>query len=83
MADGLLACGADVTPTPDGIIINNSRLTAGEVNSQGDHRIAMAFAMAGLCAEGALIIHDCENVDTSFPHFIDIATQAGVKVSSL
>ena len=82
MADGLLACGADVTPTPDGIIINKSCLTTAEVDSHGDHRIAMAFAMAGLCAEGRLIIHDCENVDTSFPHFIDIATQAGVKVSS-
>ncbi|HIO91329.1 MAG TPA: 3-phosphoshikimate 1-carboxyvinyltransferase [Leucothrix mucor] len=81
MADGLSACGADVTPTPDGIIIKGSGLSSGEVDSHGDHRIAMAFAMAGLCAEGSIIINDCENVDTSFPHFIDIASKAGVRVS--
>ncbi|RTZ65934.1 MAG: 3-phosphoshikimate 1-carboxyvinyltransferase [Aquificaceae bacterium] len=81
MADGLLACGADVTPTPDGIIIQNSQLSSGEIDSHGDHRIAMSFAMAGLCAQGSIVINDCENVDTSFPDFIDIASKAGVKVS--
>jgi 3-phosphoshikimate 1-carboxyvinyltransferase len=81
MADGLLACGADVTPTPDGIIINTSQLGAGEVDSHGDHRIAMAFAMAGLCADGKITIKDCENVDTSFPNFIDIAQKVGVNVA--
>ena len=81
MADGLLICGADVTPTSDGIIINGGHLTAGEVDSHGDHRIAMAFSMAGLCAEGSITIHDCANVDTSFPNFIETATNSGVKVS--
>lgn len=83
MADGLLACGADVTPTPDGVIINGSHLTTGEVDSHGDHRIAMAFAMAGLCADGDITINDCANVDTSFPNFIEIASKAGVKVTVL
>jgi 3-phosphoshikimate 1-carboxyvinyltransferase len=81
MADGLLACGADVTPTADGIIINGGYLSTGEIDSHGDHRIAMAFTMAGLCAEGNITIHDCENVDTSFPNFIQIASNVGVKVS--
>jgi len=80
MADGLLACGADVTPTADGIIIKGGGLSSGEVDSHGDHRIAMSFAMAGLCAKGSIIINDCENVDTSFPHFIEIASKAGVGV---
>lgn len=83
MAEGLITCGVDATPTPDGIIINNSPITAGEVDSHGDHRIAMAFTMAGLCAEGSIVINDCENVDTSFPNFIAIASQAGVGVSAL
>ncbi|MCK5814206.1 MAG: 3-phosphoshikimate 1-carboxyvinyltransferase [Cocleimonas sp.] len=81
MADGLLACGADVTPTPDGIIINGGSLGAGEIDSHGDHRIAMAFAMAGLCAGGSITINDCANVDTSFPHFIKIASKAGVNIA--
>jgi len=81
MADGLLACGADVIPTDDGIIINGGYLRSGEIDSHGDHRIAMAFAMAGLCADGSITIHDCENVDTSFPNFIETASTAGVKVS--
>jgi 3-phosphoshikimate 1-carboxyvinyltransferase len=81
MADGLLACGADVTPTPDGIIINSSRLSAGEIDSHGDHRIAMAFAMAGLCANGCIVINDCANVDTSFPNFIKIASKTGVNIA--
>jgi 3-phosphoshikimate 1-carboxyvinyltransferase len=81
MADGLLTCGANVTATPDGIIINGGGLFAGEIDSHGDHRIAMAFAIAGLCAEGSITINDCENVDTSFPHFIDVASKAGVRVS--
>ena len=83
MADGLLACGADVTPTPDGIIINGGHLKGGEVDSHGDHRIAMAFAMAGLCADGSITINDCANVDTSFPNFIEIASKTGLKVTSI
>jgi 3-phosphoshikimate 1-carboxyvinyltransferase len=83
MADGLLACGADVTATPDGIIINGGCLTSGEVDSHGDHRIAMAFAMAGLCADGSITINDCANVDTSFPNFIHIASKAGVNIATL
>jgi 3-phosphoshikimate 1-carboxyvinyltransferase len=81
MADGLLACGGDVIPTDDGIIINGGYLRSGEIDSQGDHRIAMAFAMAGLCADGCITIRDCENVDTSFPNFIKIASTVGVKVA--
>ncbi len=80
MADGLLACGADVTATPDGIIINGGTLSGGEIDSHGDHRIAMAFAMAGLCADGDIVINDCANVDTSFPNFISIALKTGVNI---
>ncbi len=80
MADGLLACGANVTPTPDGIIIQGGTLSGGEVDSHGDHRIAMAFSMAGLCADGGIVINDCANVDTSFPNFINIALKTGVNI---
>ena len=80
MADGLNACGIDAQATPDGIIIQSGQLTAGEVDSHGDHRIAMAFSIAGLRAEGEITINDCENVNTSFPDFIKLASAVGLGV---
>ncbi len=81
MADGLLALGLDAQPTPDGMVINGGSLGEGQVNSHGDHRIAMAFAMAALRASGPIDIDDCANVNTSFPSFIDLARQSGLAVS--
>jgi 3-phosphoshikimate 1-carboxyvinyltransferase len=46
---------------------------SGQVNSHGDHRIAMAFAMAALRATGEIRIDDCANVNTSFPGFVNLA----------
>ncbi|NOT85251.1 MAG: 3-phosphoshikimate 1-carboxyvinyltransferase [Methylococcaceae bacterium] len=80
MADGLQILGVDARPTEDGMIINSSPIGGGEVISHGDHRIAMAFAIAGLRANGAITIHDCENVNTSFPEFKDIASQLGLRL---
>jgi 3-phosphoshikimate 1-carboxyvinyltransferase len=83
MADGLVAIGAQAAPTPDGMIIDGGPYAGGVVESRGDHRIAMAFAMAALAATGArgpIIIHDCANVATSFPGFVDIARRAGLPV---
>jgi cyclohexadieny/prephenate dehydrogenase / 3-phosphoshikimate 1-carboxyvinyltransferase len=51
---------------------------AGTINSHGDHRIAMAFAMASLRAGGPIQILDTENVATSFPGFVGLARQAGL-----
>lgn len=81
MADGLNNCGINATSTPDGIIIKPGQLTAGTVDSHGDHRIAMAFAIAGLRANGEITINDCANVNTSFPHFVELATGVGIKLS--
>jgi len=81
MVDGLINCGIDAKATPDGIIIQSGQLTAGTVDSHGDHRIAMAFSMAGLRAQGEIIINDCANVDTSFPDFIKLASGVGVLIS--
>ena len=83
MADGLQHMGIDALPTPDGMIIVGGRLGQGQVNSHGDHRIAMAFAMAALRASGPIDIDDCANVNTSFPSFIDLARRAGLAVSQM
>mgnify|MGYP001824481316 FL=1 len=80
MADGLIALGIDAQATADGIIIKGGELQGGAVDSHGDHRIAMAFAMAALRAGGSIDIHDCANVNTSFPGFVGLAAGAGLQV---
>jgi len=81
MADGLTILGVDATPTVDGMVIRGGRrIGGGEVDSHGDHRIAMAFTMAGLVAEAPITIHDCSNVNTSFPDFVALARHVGVNV---
>lgn len=82
MADGLVALGVDARATPDGIIIQGSPLGSGTVESHGDHRIAMSFAMAALRASGPITIHDCANVNTSFPGFVELAACSGLNISS-
>jgi 3-phosphoshikimate 1-carboxyvinyltransferase len=82
MADGLLALGIDAKSTPDGIRIQGGSLKGGEVDSHGDHRIAMSFAMAALRAEGEITINDCRNVDTSFPGFVQLAGQSGLQITT-
>jgi 3-phosphoshikimate 1-carboxyvinyltransferase len=81
MADGLIALGVDAQPTPDGIVIRGGVIGSGRVNSHGDHRIAMSFAMAALRASGTITIDDCANVNTSFPGFVALAAWAGLQIS--
>ena len=83
MADGLAACGIDAEPQPDGIRIQGGQITSGEVWSHGDHRIAMSFAMAALRSNGEIRIHDCANVNTSFPNFAGIAGEVGLEIQVL
>lgn len=80
MADGLVTLGVDAQPTADGIRIRGGKYRGGKVDSHGDHRIAMAFAMAALRASGPIDILDCDNVATSFPGFAQLARQAGLAV---
>lgn len=62
--------GAAVEPRPDGLAITGvARLRGGRVASGGDHRIAMAMAVAGLCADGPVTIDDPACIQTSFPEF--------------
>lgn len=77
MAEGLRALGIVVEETPDGLAIEGGRLRGGEIDSRGDHRIAMAFAVAGQVAEGEVRIRDVENVGTSFPGFEELARATG------
>ena len=80
MANGLRALGITVAETPDGAVIDGGRLGGGSVDSHGDHRIAMSFAVAGLIATDAVRILDCANVATSFPGFVALARSAGFAI---
>ncbi len=80
MADGLQTLGVDARPTEDGIVIEGGVIGSGEVDSHGDHRIAMSFAIAALQAGGSIQINDCANVATSFPGFVELATEAGLNI---
>jgi 3-phosphoshikimate 1-carboxyvinyltransferase len=82
MADGLQALGVAAKVLPDGIIIEGpQKLSGGVIDSHGDHRIAMSFAVASLIAEGNIQIENCANVATSFPGFVELAQQAGIHIS--
>jgi len=69
MATALRALGARVGETPDGAVIEGGRLHGGEVDSLGDHRLAMSLAVAAQRAGGEVRIRDCANVATSYPDF--------------
>ncbi len=80
MADGLQTLGIDAQATDDGMIIQGGAIGSGTVHSHDDHRIAMAFAMAALCANGDIHIEDCDNVNTSFPGFAELAASCGLSI---
>ena len=82
MADGLLKLGIDAKPTADGMVIQGGKLTGGIVNSFGDHRIAMAFSVAALRSGASITVHDCANVTTSFPGFVQLARGVGLNVAA-
>lgn len=80
MADGLAILGINASTTPDGIFIHSGLLNGGTIDSHGDHRVAMAFAVAALRATSKITILDCANVDTSFPNFVQIAQMTGINI---
>jgi 3-phosphoshikimate 1-carboxyvinyltransferase len=77
MAAGLRALGIRVDETPDGATIHGGTMHGGGIDSHGDHRIAMAFAVAAQIAQGKVRIADVANVATSFPGFDALARSCG------
>jgi len=84
MAAGLAALGVEHELLADGLrICGTSSLAGGTIDSRGDHRIAMAFAVAALRARGPIVIEEVANVATSFPGFEQCARQAGLGLEIL
>ena len=69
VTDNLKAMGCNVTPTADGMIITGGKLKGASIHTLLDHRIAMAFSIAALVAEGNTKILDSKCVDVSYPAF--------------
>jgi 3-phosphoshikimate 1-carboxyvinyltransferase len=83
MADGLTVLGVQNQLYPDGLWIRGGDgFRGGTVDSRGDHRIAMAFAVASLRAKQEIEILDVANVATSFPGFVQITRAAGLRIET-
>lgn len=82
MAEGLTTLGIENTVFDDGIAIKGGEIGGGEIRTFHDHRIAMAFAIAGLRASSEIRVLDCDHVATSFPGFESLARGLGVKIAA-
>ncbi|MFO1410064.1 MAG: 3-phosphoshikimate 1-carboxyvinyltransferase [Steroidobacteraceae bacterium] len=83
MAEGLAAVGVQCELRPDGLDIHGGPIAGGRIDSHGDHRVAMAFAVAAAIARAPIEILDVANVATSFPGFPEVARAAGLDRAAL
>ncbi|MFT5275694.1 MAG: 3-phosphoshikimate 1-carboxyvinyltransferase [Saprospiraceae bacterium] len=88
----LKAMGITVTETKDGMVIEGKGVTGDfkapifsqtELNSVDDHRIAMAGCLAGLRSHGTITVLDADNVNTSFPNFVELMSGAGMHIQAI
>ncbi|MGI9225280.1 MAG: 3-phosphoshikimate 1-carboxyvinyltransferase [Woeseiaceae bacterium] len=80
MANGLRALGIEVEESADGAVVHGGHFSAGEVQSFGDHRIAMSLAIAAIVAAGPVTVQDVATVETSFPGFDHCLRSFGVDI---
>ena len=80
MIDGLQSLGIHAEALIDGAIINGGTFNGGIVDSHGDHRVSMAFSVAGMVAMKPITVLNCANVLTSFPNFVVLSTQLGMTI---
>jgi 3-phosphoshikimate 1-carboxyvinyltransferase len=83
MAEELRKMGGRVEELEDGMVLRESTLRGAELDGRGDHRIAMALAVAGLAAEGETTVDTAECVSVTFPTFSDLMQQAGAELQVL
>ena len=80
MVEGLQILGIDAVALEDGVVIQGGKFIGGTVKSHHDHRIAMAFSIAGAVAEAPVMVRDCENILTSFPEFLQTANAVSMNM---
>lgn len=83
MCSELSKLGVHVDETPDGAVVRGSQLQGGVVECDGDHRIAMTFAVLGLVAESPIVIRDAHWMQTSYPGFVDDMNRLGARLEWL
>jgi 3-phosphoshikimate 1-carboxyvinyltransferase len=80
---GLRALGARIDPLPDGFRVEGPTVLRGAVvDSFGDHRLAMALAVAGLVSEGEVVVERAECIADSFPGFVEVIRGLGARVQA-
>ena len=80
MVTGLKELGIDASELDDGVYIRGGKIHGGIVDSCHDHRVAMAFAVAGFVASAPVTIKNSDSIATSFPNFIQIANKLQLKI---
>ena len=80
MSKALLECKIKNNLFEDGIEIQGGTMSGAIVDSSGDHRIAMSFAIAGVVSKSPITILNTENVSTSFPEFFDLIKSMGLNI---
>jgi 3-phosphoshikimate 1-carboxyvinyltransferase len=80
MAEALGRLGAKAEELRDGLIVHPSALHGGSVDSAGDHRVAMALAVAGLCADGPVTVTNAGAASITFPGFYKMLASAGARL---
>jgi len=83
MAAGLRALDIGVEETRDGAVVEGGRFSGGRVDSFGDHRIAMSFAVAATVAAGPVLVTDVAAVDTSFPGVASCMREIGAQIAAV
>ena len=81
MAKALQGIGVIVEETVDGMIIEGGQIQGGTIDTEGDHRIAMSLAIAGLVSRSPITVRDTKSVVTSFPNFVEVAAQANLEIA--
>jgi 3-phosphoshikimate 1-carboxyvinyltransferase len=81
MASGLKALGVSLREYEDGMDINGGQIGHGKVDGAGDHRCAMSLAVLGQVASGEVLIAGAENINTSFPTFVQDLSALGGEIS--
>lgn len=80
MVSALTRLGVRAEELEDGLRITGGQISGGRVDGVGDHRVAMALCVAGLCASSSVEVTGCDNVATSFPDFPAAARRAGMRI---
>ena len=81
MAKLLTELSIEVKELKDGLIIKGGTITGGEIDSYGDHRIAMTALIASVCSKSDILVHNTKNIDTSFPTFVETMNQVGMNIT--